>query len=675
MFLGISISLTGSLRSSTALYAVNGLKPELVADFAEEYYRVGGVNSSFSDSITHSRAGNATMVDSDGLLKWAPHNLALNSAEPATQSITVTSGTHYTVECTGVSIALSGAGTGTVTEGNPVEITASTTTLTLTVTGATGTMWVYRSDLGGMVNNPDTGNSYVPTTTAARYLPRVGHHIYNGSAWADEGYLHESEARTNLEDYSDMSSGTTLVNSATLTPNNAVGPAGANTAATLTTNNATSQQGCATVQASSGSTSHTFSIFAKADGVNYIQLIASSVVFGVDVWGNFDLATGVAGTMGAAVLNYGIQDWGDGWYRVFITGLANGLSGGGGPYMVNDATTARAGAVTGDGASGLLLFGYQFEAGSTPSSYIPTSGSTVTRAADTLTVPSANLPWPTPEIIGPELVTNGTFDSDTSGWNNFNTGSISAVGGGVVLNTSTTFDGFYQTIPTVTAKMLEIAFDVVAAGSGTFLASAKTTADGSGTGFASKTFTSSDVGSRVSFVTYTTSSLNSLSFQITSGSVSSVTLDNISVREINPLAVSIQMGGRMTYADNNLGAESSFLRWRLDSANRIDFDLQTNVGTGRLAIYQAALGVTDAVAGGSYSPGVNVPFNIASRHGSTFINGAVDGTALTADTTPVALPDLSATDLQLGYDFMGTIKTFRIWADDLGDAGIEEASA
>ena len=121
--------------------------------------------------------------------------------------------------------------------------------------------------------------------------------------------------------------------------------------------------------------------------------------------------------MGASVLNYGIEDWGDGWYRVFITGLAYGSSGGGGPYMVNTATTARGGSVTGNGTSGLLLFGYQFEAGSTPSSYIPTSGSTVTRAAETLTVPSANLPWPAPvETTGTELVTNGTFDTDLTGW-------------------------------------------------------------------------------------------------------------------------------------------------------------------------------------------------------------------------------------------------------------------
>ena len=44
---------------------------------------------------------------------------------------------------------------------------------------------VYRSDLGGMVDNPDqplSRASYVPTTSSDVYLPRIGHHVYNGSA-------------------------------------------------------------------------------------------------------------------------------------------------------------------------------------------------------------------------------------------------------------------------------------------------------------------------------------------------------------------------------------------------------------------------------------------------------------------------------------------------------------
>jgi len=134
------------------------------------------------------------------------------------------------------------------------------------------------------------------------------------------------------------------------------------------------------------------------------------------------------------------------------------------------------------------------------------------------------------------------------------------------------------------------------------------------------------------------------------------------------------MDGRMTYADTNVGTEASFIRWQFDSANRINTELQTNVGTGRIAFYQSANSALDAVAGGSYSPGVLVPYNIASRHGSTFVNGAVDGVALTADTTPTALPDLSSTDLSLAYDFIGTISEFRMWSQDLGDTGLEEAT-
>ena len=79
-------------------------------------------------------------------------------------------------------------------------------------------------------------------------------------------------------------------------------------------------------------------------------------------------------------------------------------------------------------------------------------------------------------------------------------------------------------------------------------------------------------------------------------------------------------------------------------------------------------------AEGTYSPGVLVPFNIASRHGSTFVNGAVDGVALTANTTPTVLPDLSNTDLQIAKDFMGTIGQFRQFAGDVGDAGLVTAT-
>ena len=48
-----------------------------------------------------------------------------------------------------------------------------------------------RASSATMVNSSGT------LVTVGNNVPRTGHHIYNGSAWINEGILHESEARTN----------------------------------------------------------------------------------------------------------------------------------------------------------------------------------------------------------------------------------------------------------------------------------------------------------------------------------------------------------------------------------------------------------------------------------------------------------------------------------------------
>jgi len=147
---------------------------------------------------------------------------------------------------------------------------------------------------------------------------------------------------------------------------------------------------------------------------------------------------------------------------------------------------------------------------------------------------------------------------------------------------------------------------------------------------------------------------------------------------VGKYAVGIQMQGTMTFADNDLDEEVVFVNWYSDANNKILERVRTNAGTGDYTVQQSASGVADTVSssGSYYTPGINVSFNIASRHGSTFINGAVDGTALTEDTTPTALPDLSATNLSLGYDFMGTIDEFRMWGGmDIGNTTIASATS
>lgn len=71
-------------------------------------------------------------------------------------------------------------------------------------------------------------------------------------------------------------------------------------------------------------------------------------------------------------------------------------------------------------AGTIFVYGAQIELGSNPSSYIPTSASTVTRAADILTVSAAKMPSvataPFAEVSGTEILTNSGFDTDTD-WN------------------------------------------------------------------------------------------------------------------------------------------------------------------------------------------------------------------------------------------------------------------
>ena len=630
-------------------FVVNNEDPALVLDFTGSDYFTNKVVSSFANSITHEATTNATMVDSDGLLKWRPHNLALNSATPATQSITVVSGADYTVECTGVSIALSGASTGTVTEGSPVEITASTTTLTLTVTGSTGTMWCYRSDLGGMVDNPDRGDSYVPTTTSARYLPRIGHHVYNGSQWVDEGVFHESEARTNLITYSEDFTGAGWADEVSVV---------------LTTGQSKWAGEADATQVD---------IVDVGDYIYYTATVSASTVYTTSWWIKLGTATQpVYGFYDASnsawidraqytVSNF--ESYGGGWFRVHfnVTTPSGCTSLRVYPIRENDGSPVA-------GALGTyVIYGAQFEAGSTPSSYIPTSGATVTRAADTLTIPAANLPWPEPVVIGEELVTNGTFDTD-SDWTKGTGWSIS---GGKASFSNPTGTSLAQVgLPTMEAgKVYLLSFDMdYTSGAGCTV--------GINVGGGIDTF--GTFNSTATHVAVVVPTIDRTGISITGIGTSIFSIDNISVREIKPRSVSIQMHGYMSYGDSGSSAEMVLFRIHPDTSNNIIAYLSTfGADVGAIDFVQRIGGVYDVsgTAADAYSPGVNVPFNIAGRFLDNAIQGAADGVATTENTTPVGLPDLSTTDLDLGYDFMGTIKTFRMWADDIGDAGIVEASA
>ena len=744
-----------SVFSLLSAYGINSLEPGLVLDFASEYYRTSGSDTTLASATTYTGASNGTMTDSDGLIKWKPHNLLNQSSVvfSAWNTQNVTFEDDATTAPDGVSLAqkiiptatssalhrvyrthpsetrtqkfwaksagynfvsvgstIFNLSTGTVVSGGGSisdagngwylcsEGAAVVTLVGATVfdnsTGAAFSgdtvsgvyLWgahTYRSDLGGMVDNPERSDSYVPTTSAAVYLPRTGNHVYNGTAWVNEGLLLESEARTNLTVYSEDFTDASWVktNTATLSLD-AVGPDGVtNSAVTLVDSGATGTDKVRVVNTivTTIGNPYTFSVFAKAAGLGFMQLSVGTddVETSDEPTVNVNLTDGtfteIAGN-GTPTLNVGptVEDYGNGWYRCSFSFNAGFTSF---AVTVGPADSEAFGrfdtTLDLDGTSSILIYGAQFEAGSTPSSYIPTGGATVTRAAETLTVAAANMPWPTPvEVTGTELVTNGDFATgDLTGWENI--GGDFVYDSGFVRDTGTSGTVFRQQLATQAGKVYKVEFDYLATSSG-----GTPSLDWEGV----RVFYLSSwgsVGSRPSVLLLATQNDSFLGFN--GASAVDYAIDNISVKEINPLSVSIQMDGRMTYADLDSSNAAQFVSWVADSSNGIILYRRdsANPNTGEAVFFQESANVSDSIFSGAdtYSPDTNVPFSIASRHGSTFINGATDGVALTADTTPTALPDLSATDFDIGSTFMGNIGKVRVWADDLGDTGIVEATA
>jgi hypothetical protein len=162
------------------------------------------------------------------------------------------------------------------------------------------------------------------------------------------------------------------------TTNNAVSPDG-NTTALLVTED-TSTGGHKWGRNLNVSVSNNcMSIFVKPNGKTKVGLAQGTSIGDLIV---FDL-TGSGSVISGSGL---IELYANGWYR--ITNVRSGNGNKTTFHLLNDSDNAIS--YTGDGTSGCWIWGYQKEAGTFPTSLIPTTSSTVTRSADVASMTGTN---------------------------------------------------------------------------------------------------------------------------------------------------------------------------------------------------------------------------------------------------------------------------------------------
>lgn len=229
-----------------------------------------------------------------------------------------------------------------------------------------------------------TDRNGILQTAAANEL-RNDHHLFRDGMFQRAG-LRVDPASENLLKFSqDFSQSAWRKTNTTIPSSSEPAPDGTNTAARVLA--PTSALG-RLIQVIALPTTGTFtlSMYLKADvGQHALLLFNGSNAIG-RAW--FDLAAGTAGTTNGVVDSSTIEGMGDGWYRCSVTQTATGSL-----YRELDLRLVNGDGVTSSTANdSLLVWGAQLEIHEIPTAYIETGSSSVTRAADVLSIAAANMP-------------------------------------------------------------------------------------------------------------------------------------------------------------------------------------------------------------------------------------------------------------------------------------------
>ena len=271
---------------------------------------------------------------------------------------------------------------------------ASADNVTTDYTGLNGdafAIWgINMSNTGQTTLNETSGQihrEYAPTLKSVSYAgqPRFE---YSASDGESMGVLIEGQAQNLLTYSSDLSNAAFTPNNVSVTTE-AIAPDGTLSAVSVREDGSTDQHRINQAWAHAGGY-FTISVYAKAIGSNRRLLIREGFVTGS--YASFDLNTGTVTSQGDGGTG-SIESVGNGWYRCsmasYIAGAYTMLAM---FYLLpSTGTTSSDATYTGDYYSGLMLAMAQAENQVWASSWISTSGSTVTRASDQLSVATADI--------------------------------------------------------------------------------------------------------------------------------------------------------------------------------------------------------------------------------------------------------------------------------------------
>ena len=383
-----------------------------------------------SGDLTFSRASNATRVNSSGLVEKVRTNLITysedfgNAAWPINNSTKTTSQSDPNGGTTAVKIV----STAVVNSGIYQTKTASSTTRTASLwmkgeiggevveygdatnraTATLTTSWVrysfaatdasaffviYNQTSSPVVQtwyvafaqyeDGDIATDYIATTSSAvsvgpvSGLPRLD---YSGGATCPSLLLEPQ--RTNVLPQSNYFAAADWIKiNGSIATNQATSPEGIGNASTFTEDTSSGFHVMYDNIVAAFSTAHTLSAFVKPNGRNimYLRMENASTGSGLGIT-YFNISTGQILTDSST--SSSIEAYANGWYRVSITATTPAANSTLFAIGLADADNSRS--YTGDGTSGIYLYGAQAEPSATyPTSLIPTNGTSVTRVADT----------------------------------------------------------------------------------------------------------------------------------------------------------------------------------------------------------------------------------------------------------------------------------------------------